>query len=476
LEGPDAQAITITIGTVPPGGSGSASFRGYVDLDATYDTCLIANPGSPEICAPMRYWAGLQILAFDTGHETGGNPLDWLFADHRIDSDAPEFFDFQAPEFFVSPGQNVFYGYAFDPSGVANIAIETQGDGITNCSDLTPGDGQWSCTWDATAANGGTPPLDGSIFNLRMQVSDVNGLASTWTNWQGFVVDANPPEVGFSASTTEAYSGTVVSDSTINFTGLVTDTHAVGSVEVCLNGQCGLAEVQSNVTALYTYDDATYQSINASTTCGGGELVRNFVVGESFTLGEVKLGFNAEHGQRNDLLVRLGSPAGSWVDVIAPKDGSAYEAMNYDVLLADAFTSGLHDNRGDDNTSMPYFDRQARPSAPLNVFKGENAAGTWTLTICDTNPSANDGAYNLSQLLLMPENTTSQNGAWSYTVSGLEDLDYVAQVLEVYATDLAGNRTPTPIRLDFVIDNVAPGLGEGGGLAPDQISGHVRLR
>lgn len=456
LVGGDPLAMTLDLGMVPPGGSGSVTFNGQVNLAATYDVCLSLNPGDPAICEPIRHWAGIQALPFDAAHGLAGNPIDWLFADHRIDSLPPEFFDIQNPEIFVNPGLNMFSGYAYDPAGVPDLWLDTLGASLTYCSDSMPYDGQWSCAWDAAAANGGTAPPDGASFDLRLQASDSYGMDSAWTDWRTFIVDAIPPEAAFSPATTLAFSGTVVSANTVSFTGVVTDNHGLSNVEVCLNGECGPAILQSQVQSLYTYNDASDITINGGTTCAGSEIVRTFTVTENFTIGSVSLGLNAEHTRRNDILALLGSPTGAWVQVLGPKIGSPYDAWNYDVLLSDAFGAGLHDSRGDDNPLPTYFDRHSRPDDPLRVFRGEQAAGIWTLKICDMNPLEDDGVYHRSQLQLKPANTAALTGAWSYSVSGLENLDSVAQILEVYATDLAGNRSAEPIRLDFTLDNVAP--------------------
>jgi type II secretory pathway pseudopilin PulG/subtilisin-like proprotein convertase family protein len=456
LEGSNPQLETIALGTIPPGASGSATFQGRVDLAATYNACLLVNP--PEICEPIRHWANLQALPFDDAHGVAGNPIDWLYADHQVDSAPPEFLDILHPERFVRPGVNAFDGYAYDPSGTPQVTLQALGSSPTVCADSTPEDGQWACNWDATAANGGAPPADGATFEMSLQARDGHGMNSQWTNGRTLVVDAIPPEAAFSPETTLAYSGTVVSVSSVSFTGVVTDNHGLASVEACLNGKCDPAGLQTGVRSLYTYDAVGDSVINASTTCGGGEIVQTFIVTDSFQVGVVSLGFNADHARRNDILAKLGSPSGTWVQALGPKTGSPYEARNYDALLGDSFRAGLHDDRGDDNTAEPTFDRFARPDDPLRAFGGEEAAGTWTLTVCDVYPIEYDGVLHRSRLQLKPANTATLTGSWSFSTGGLKDLDSVAQTLEVYATDLAGNRSDDPIRLEFTIDNVAPTL------------------
>jgi subtilisin-like proprotein convertase family protein len=398
--------------------------------------------------------------------------------------DPPEFFDIQQPQLFVSAGSNTLRGYAYDESGVPTLTLGVESPaGATTCPDPSPGDGRWSCQWDATAANGGTPPSDGDQFNLRLLATDRYGQSSVWTGWRTFIVDTLPPSVTFSAETSRAYSETVVNDASLTFSGLITDNRAIAGVEVCVSSEggvneCGPANVQASgeleVSRVYT--DAQSSPIISTTFCGGGEIVRTFDVTDSFTVGEVRLGFNADHARRNDISATLTSPASTSVWVLGPKAGAPPDDQNLDVLLFDAATSGQHEpsSRGDDDTAKPHFDREGRPADPMRVFRGEDSAGPWTLTICDTTPITHHGFYSRSQLVLQPLNAAAQAGNWSYTVANLDEMDGTTHTLQAYATDLVGNRSD-PITLTFTVDNVAPALAvtatvELAGTTPDRPS------
>ena len=444
----------ISLGDIAPGQTGRATFQGQVDPNTNYNVCLLTNP--PEICEPFHDWAVVQAVVIDNILVIP-KPLDWLWADHRVDSEPPEFFDIQQPEIFINAGDNTFRGYAYDESGVPILTLGVQSPfGTTTCPDADPDDGVWSCEWNAGGAN------DGVQFNLQLQATDGYGQDSVWTNWRTFIVDAVPPTITFSAETTLAYSDTVVGDASLTFSGLITDNRGIADVEVCLKDEesgeekCGSASVQATGAASFSrvYTDALSGAIGA---CGGGEIVRTFVVTDNFTIGEVRLGFNAGHARRNDILATLTSPANTSVQVLGPKEGTPPDYQNYDVLLYDAATAGLHEFKGDDDTAEPYFDRDTRPYSPMRVFRGENSAGTWTLNICDTYPITYHGVYSHSQLVLKPQNTAAQTGNWSYIAANLDELDDITHTLEAYAIDLVGNRSE-PISLTFEIDNVAPSL------------------
>jgi subtilisin-like proprotein convertase family protein len=450
----------VSLGNIEPGEQGTATFQGQIDLEAArtdyYTPCL--SVGSPITCEQYLDWGVLNAFVYDAS----AHPMDWAWADHRVDGDPPEFFDIEQPELFVSAGNNTMRGYAYDQSGVPTLTLGVESPaGTTVCPDPSPDDGRWSCQWDATAANGGTPPSDGDQFNLRLQASDSYGQSSVWTGWRTFIVDTLPPSVTFSAQS-RAYSETVLNDTSLTFGGLITDNRSIAGVNVCVNSEgganeCGSANVQAlgEVTRIYT--DAQSSPIISTTVCVGGRITRTFIVTDSFAVGEVRLGFNADHARRNDISATLTSPTGMSVRVLGPKAGDPPDDQNYDVLLHDAATSGLYEFKGDDDTAAPYFDRETRPADPMRVFRGEDSAGTWTLAICDTAPITHHGVYSHSQLLLTPQDTAARTGNWFYNLSNLDEMDGITHTLQAYAMDLVGNQSE-PITLTFEIDNVAPAL------------------
>jgi subtilisin-like proprotein convertase family protein len=403
-------------------------------------------------------------------------PLDVMWASHAVDIDAPEFFGIQQPERYVNPGDNVLTGYGFDASGIPSLDIIVAGAGyVTSCVDPTPDDGQWQCVWNATTANGGVPPVDGDSFDLELLPTDGQGLdplsaaplrlgkartadADTHT----VIVDAVPPSGAYNAATTATYSGTVIAAADLVFSGVVTDNHAIDRVEVCVNGACGFAGVQAQAqpSSVVTDIAAAPAPIPA---CESTNLVRTFVVTESFTVGTVELGINANHERRNDLWATLTAPDGTGVQVLGPREGTPFEAQNLDIRLFDAAGAGQHEVKTSDHTAAPIFNREARPYEPLAALRGQGAAGTWTLTLCDSDPITKTGAYNRAELIVRPADTGADHGTWSYKVSDLDAADGVPYSVEAYAIDRAGNRSAANFgraggTLTFLRDNVAPDL------------------
>ena len=366
------------------------------------------------------------------------------------------FFGIQEPAYLIPAGENDLHGYAYDAAGVPEIAVEVQGGSTLVCPDATPGDGQWSCAWDTSGYG------DGDLINVRMQVSDGLGQASAWSDWQPFRVDARPPSVTLDVTATVVVSGSLVSDSAFALVGDVADDGGIAAVQVCVDSTCGQAALlgtDAAVPATVSLDDAppTLVAIGAATACGGSEIVRTFAVAESFTIGDVRFGFNADHAHRDDVHVTLQSPAGTTVVVLDDDGLSGTAFRHYDVLLNDAAVTALDDARRDDDPAAPTFDRTARPASPLRAFLGEDAAGTWTLRICDLNPGTDDGAYQRSRLILSPRFAAAQTGRWSYQTPSIAGLDYVSSTVTIAGTDTVGN-TGDLLRLAVTVDNVAPAV------------------
>ncbi|WP_409433603.1 proprotein convertase P-domain-containing protein [Litorimonas sp. RW-G-Af-16] len=142
--------------------------------------------------------------------------------------------------------------------------------------------------------------------------------------------------------------------------------------------------------------------INGTTACGTNDLVRTFNVTDSFNIGDVNLGFQAEHTWRGDMNVRLRSPAGTEVQVIAPNTGAGGNIDNYNVFLDDSaatlINTAPHDTA--DGTIAPPYENTVRPSNALSAFNNQNSAGTWTLLMCDAFPSADNGSFDIATLQL----------------------------------------------------------------------------
>jgi len=437
----------VPLGDIGPGAEGEVTFFGVVDLNKS------AEP-----------WAAVAVEIHDAAHPIGGPPLEWLWAHHQVDRVGPQFFGIQQPRYLLGAGANDLCGYAYDDAGVPLVSLEIQGPSGPSalvCPDDQPADGRWSCTWGVTGNHG-------DVLNVRLAATDGFGQVSAWDTPLPFLVDTMPPAVTLDFTATQVFSGSLVARSDFSLYGDVADDGGLGHVDVCitddvaggLQNACGPAWLRliPGATAV-TYDDApdTPVAINGTTTCAS-PITRTFTVSESFSIAAVSLGFTAEHARRDDLQVELTLPAGTTVRVLYDDGLSGTQFRHYDVLLNDAAPIALADAKGDHDPAEPYFDRFVRPYAPLRAFQGQNSQGDWTLSICDLNPGADDGAYLRSQLTLTPRDTTAKAGRWSYRMPDVGQLDHVTRTVTIYAEDVVGNRTADPLTLEFVVDNVSPAI------------------
>lgn len=454
----------VNLGDIGPGESGTTTFFALVDLTTARNEYYIAgclDYGFPDyVCQTFLTWASIDAYVYDADHPDTAPPLEWLWVDHKVDSAAPEFFGIQTPTFFIADTATPLLGYGYDPSGIDHYAVDIHtpfgwGDYRLECPDPTPMDGQWTCNWPRT----GFYLEDGDLFFLRTQATDGQGQLSPWSAWQPFVVDKVAPTATLDENTSSAPPNSLINGDTLTLVGDLVDNHAVGRVEICQGEECTNASFYPAETPTYVYEDVpeTPLPIGAGTFCDGGEIQRTFTVPDSFPLGQVSFGLNAEHSIRDDILAELISPAGTIVRLTFDDTLLGTHFNNLDVFLSDSTAAGLFDFKGDDATSSPFYDRSARPYHPLSAFKGESSAGTWTLTICDVYGPADDGLYNRGQLVLKPQNTAPESGTWRANLVPPAGLDGVPLNLTVYGYDLAGNRS-NALDLIYIIDNVTPVL------------------
>jgi subtilisin-like proprotein convertase family protein len=491
LNGGDGTHQTVALGDILPGAEGTATFSAVVDTSR-----------SPEA------WAAVAVEIHDAAHPAGGSPIEWLWAHHRVDRNAPQFFGIQQPDYVVGLGANTVSGYAYDEAGVPLVSLEVQGQAPVNCPVTAPQGGQWRCDWPVTGSNG-------ELLQVKLHARDSFGQEAAWANPLPFLVDAAAPTVAFDLAATQVVSGSVITSSAFPVYGDVADPGGVAKVEVCtsqtatfvtsslhseqvLSGSAGQlssrrasseesagqlssrrassegsagqlssrrASSEESVCALATLQltpgqsAVTYNDAPAGPLPIGGSCVaRTFAVAENFSIGQVMLGFAAEHPRRDELQVELASPGGATVRALYDDGAASVHFANYDVLLSDAATTALADSKGDHDPAAPYFDRSLRPYAALQAFQGQNSQGTWTLTICDRNAAANDGSYLRSRLTLTPRDNSAKIGRWSFQSPATGQLDYVQRSLAVYAEDVVGNRTSDPLRLNVWVDNVSPAI------------------
>lgn len=198
--------------------------------------------------------------------------------------------------------------------------------------------------------------------------------------------------------------------------------------------------------------------INNSTSCSS-ELVKNIIVGDSFTISNVSLGAFITHSWRGDIRLRLRSPSGTEVQIV-DGDSVNVDGANYNVLLDDSHSPVVNSDPTDPhsgtapNPPSTAYQHNYRPNNALSSFNGENSLGTWQLRICDLEPDFDDGNFQRADLYLTDatpsadlslsksvSNTSPVNGAnvtYSLTVANNANSALTATAITVQDTLPAG--------------------------------------
>ncbi|MFH1086329.1 MAG: hypothetical protein V1772_11280, partial [Chloroflexota bacterium] len=458
-------ALQVAFGVVPAGETVTRTVRGVVDLyharSQDYDPC-IASGGDPVACERTLQWALLDARFYDDAHPT--QPFDWAWVDHSVDPEAPRFYGITSPGYAVAAGKNTLHGYAYDNSRVARIDLEIQppagGSTTVQCPGCAPVDNVWSYGWDLSGA------ADGALYGVRVRAVDEFYQEGDWGAWRSFRVDGQAPTLSFDAEVLDKVADRTLRNPPAAITGAIADNLAAARVEVCYEGGCQPVALMLDAPANVVVEQAT----NAAIPGCAAPLEVTFNVTPTFPVGEVRLGLNATHPHRDDIRAELIAPDGATVPAIVGEGSVVAVYANYDVQLYDGAGSGLHAFRGDDDVAPPHYGREARPSAPLDAFVGRQSQGNWKLRVCDTDLSANTGAYHRAQLTLIPMDRGARTGRWSFTPPRVPEMETGTQTFAFYGFDTVGNRS-TALNLTYRIDRVSPVLALTGSSSPIMVGG-----
>ncbi len=196
-----------------------------------------------------------------------------------------------------------------------------------------------------------------------------------------------------------------------------------------------------------SFSNATFGGIPDSSCTTRTFNVTPPVGSTNLIISDVNIGINVTHLRRSDVSATLTSPANTVVDLISggglgfPVIASPDNYQNYDVLLDDSSINSLYDN-DNDNVAAPLYDRNAKPFESLTAFKGEDAVGTWTLTVCD-NRAGQTGSFNNAELTISSADPTNVTGMvfTDYNDNGVRDQgDVAVPLVTVTAFDATGNQ------------------------------------
>jgi|GEM_PF-2059489 len=142
----------------------------------------------------------------------------------------------------------------------------------------------------------------------------------------------------------------------------------------------------------YTFANAASTAIPDTGSCAS-VATHSFNVTDLFTIDDLDVGIVIDHATKKHLRATVTSPQGTSVEVISTDNGPSRN--DYNVRLSDEAGVALARVDHDSTASYPQFVRV--PSNALSAFDGEEAAGTWTVDVCDTAPGA-AGTFQQSHL------------------------------------------------------------------------------
>lgn len=149
-----------------------------------------------------------------------------------------------------------------------------------------------------------------------------------------------------------------------------------------------------------SYSNTTSGSINNSTSCSS-PLTRTFSIGSALVVDDVNIGIRVTHSWRGDLRFTLISPSGTRVQIVNSPGGSNNSVDDFNVLLDDEAAGGsVSSYTSSAGSSAPPYTVNLTPQSSLSAFDGENAAGVWTLEICDVYPQADNGSFIRADLYI----------------------------------------------------------------------------
>lgn len=170
---------------------------------------------------------------------------------------------------------------------------------------------------------------------------------------------------------------------------------------------CGIATSPGHAQTAITYTNTVDGPIVNSLPSCATQLTRTFVVPETYTIEDIDVGVLLLHTRRSDLVITLRSPAGTTISLFRNTGGSR-DHLNvlFDSGSATSVnTHGIFNDPATASTIVPPYERKFAPFQSLNAFNGQNANGTWTLSICD-NVNGSAGTFFQANLIIVPQSAT----------------------------------------------------------------------
>ncbi len=219
------------------------------------------------------------------------------------------------------------------------------------------------------------------------------------------------------------------------------------------------ASSENSFAQLGPYEVTATAPIGFNTGCGSSDYTTTITVNENIIIADLDFGFLASHTWRTDINMTLTSPASTSVDVL--NGPYAISANNYNVRFDDGagtLVDTSPHNTNDTIGAVPAYENTVRPESALSAFNGENANGTWTLSICDTYAPDDDGTFRQANLFFTPVpavlGANKSVTVWDPAASGLYALPSNDVIFALTVTNSGNGYTdPNSVFLADSIDN-----------------------
>ncbi len=171
-----------------------------------------------------------------------------------------------------------------------------------------------------------------------------------------------------------------------------------------------------------------------------GSLKRTFTVGTSFSVTDVNIGVLASHSYRGDMQMFLTSPSGTRIQLTAGSGSNSATNFNalFDDSAADVIANYTANATATATTAVPPYASTYRPASALSAFNGQNAAGTWTLELCDQY-SADNGTFYQADLYLAAAATNYADLSLTMSVSNSAPTSGASIAYTLTVTNAAGS-------------------------------------
>jgi hypothetical protein len=404
--------------------------------------------------------AKLEVRLTDDGTATNINQartVEWLNAAVAIDTNAPSQIvaDNQA---IIKPGAMTYTGSVSDDSDVTAVYLQYTTNNTSATQQLNCGPavaGRWSCPL--------TIGSNVTTVQYRLRASDEYNQQSPWSAWYGSVIDITPPQFAFSDQTNAMLAATYVGGTTINLTGVVSDTASEASIKVC-DENAALCDYgtttnpiinQSVITG--TLSPATEVTAQPCDSTDRGNYtalpIRISAAAQQQRVGNVVVEAQVTSQAAEELNLWIQSPSGTFTPLLT---SSRLSTVNIHPRFSD---SAIADTTSLTSTvDITGSATDVKPDGNLALFGGEPLNGTWQLLACDRNENSTHSTINSWGITLTSANTNvSTNAPWSYTVKNTADQDNVMRILKVRGIDSTNNAS-TSRTITLNIDTVAPNI------------------